>query len=239
MVDFFNLRCYSINAILLEDNMRILFFGDSITDAQRKREEAENISPLGFGFVRSVADELLGEYPNEYEIINKGISGHRVVDLYARVKADVWNLKPDVLNILVGVNDVWHEINYSNGVDIERFERIYRMLIEDTIKALPDTKIILCEPFVLEGSATENTEEKPDRFNRFQQVYEYAKVVKKLAEEFGLSFIPLQEKFTQKAKENGVKCYLFDGVHPHVAGAHLIAKEWLKEFKKLGLEKVK
>ena len=217
--------------------IKILFFGDSITDAQRKREPSENISPLGFGFVRSIADELLGQTHNQYEIINKGISGHRIVDLYSRVKIDVWNHKPDVLNILVGVNDILHEIKYCNGVELERFERIYRMLIEDTKKALPDTQIILCEPFVLEGAETKNTEEMPDRYERFLEVYKYAKVVKKLAEEFDLPFIELQEKFTKKAQEYGVEKYLFDGVHPHVAGARLIAQEWLKEFKKLNLKK--
>ena len=216
--------------------MKILFFGDSITDAQRTREESENIGPLGLGFVRSIADTLLGEYPGQYEIINRGISGNRIVDLYARVKSDVWNLQPDVLSILVGVNDVWHEINYSNGVDLERFEKIYRLLIEDTKKALPNTQIILCEPFVLEGSATDNTEYMPDRYDRFKQVFDYAKVVKKLAQEFSLPFIELQDKFTKKAQENQGKRYLFDGVHPHVAGARLIAQEWLKEFNKLNLK---
>ena len=212
---------------------KILFFGDSITDAIRNRNESENISPLGFGFVRTIADTLLGEYPGEYEIINKGISGNRIVDLYARIKSDVWNFKPDVLNILVGVNDVWHEINYSNGVDLERFEKVYRMLLEDTKKALPDTQIILCEPFVLEGSATENIELNPNRFERFKEVYQYAKVVKGLAKEFNLPFVELQEEFSKKAQKYGVQYFLFDGVHPHVAGARLIAKEWMKTFEKI------
>ena len=78
-----------------------------------------------------------------------------MVDLYARIKKDVWNLKPDVLSILIGVNDVWHEIGSRNGVEIDRFERVYRTLIKETLERLPDCKIMLLEPFVLKGAATE------------------------------------------------------------------------------------
>ncbi|MBR3863931.1 MAG: hypothetical protein IKJ19_02295 [Clostridia bacterium] len=150
--------------------------------------------------------------------------------LYSRVKQDVWNLNPDVLNILVGVNDVAHDINWQGGIDILRFEKIYRSLIEETIAKLPNIKIILCEPFFLKGSATENTEEISDRYERFLQVYDYAKVVKKLAKEYNLYFLPLQEKFNEAAKKYGEKPFLFDGVHPMIAGAGLIANAWTKLF---------
>lgn len=210
--------------------MNILFFGDSITDAGRNRDGSLHMSTLGWGFVRVIADRLQGKEPEKYEIINRGISGNRIVDLYARIKSDVWNLKPDVLSILIGINDIWHEINYGNGVELERFENVYRMMLADTIKVLPRTKIILCEPFVLAGSATNATEEIPERYERFCQVYQYAEVVKKLAEEFNLPFLPLQEKFTRAAQKSKAEYYLVDGVHPHVAGANLIAEEWIDLF---------
>ncbi len=105
------------------------------------------------------------------------------------------------------------------------------MLLQDTIKQLPNVRIILCEPFVLEGTANCNTEETPYRFEIFSQIYDYAKVVKKLAEEYNLYFLPLQELFTAKAKEVGASALLNDGVHPTVAGTTLIANEWLKLFK--------
>lgn len=212
--------------------MRILFFGDSITDAGRNREAPESISGLGVGFVRVLADRLIGKKANQYEIINRGNSGNRVVDLYSRIKMDCWNYTPDVISILIGVNDVWHELKRKNGVEINRFEKVYRMMIEDTKKALPNAKIILCEPFVLEGAATKNTEEVPDKYQQFLAVYDYAKVVKKLAEEYGLSFVALQEKFNEGAAKNGVEHYLSDGVHPWFGGATLIADEWLKVFEK-------
>lgn len=211
--------------------MKILFFGDSITDAGRNREMSSHMSALGWGFVRCIADRLQGCDPDKYEIVNRGISGNRIVDLYARVKADVWNEQPDVVSILIGVNDIWHEISRQNGVDVVRFEKVYRMLLEDTKANLPTAKIILCEPFVLEGSATSNVEEIPDRYERFCEVYQYAEVVKKLAKEFELPFLSLQEKLTLGAQKTQAAHYLVDGVHPHVAGATLIADEWVKLFK--------
>ena len=211
---------------------RILFLGDSITDAYRDRtyNTPSDFGSYGQGFPIFASAGLYKSKPNAYEVYNRGISGDRIVDLYARIKKDVWNLQPDVLSILVGVNDVWHEVEFNNGVDIARFETTYRHLIEDTLKVLPNVKIILCEPFVLEGSATQNTEEKPDKFQRFCEVFDYAKVVKKLAEEYGLFFLPLQEMLGKKAEEYGVEPILFDGVHPMVTGASFIADEWLKLF---------
>ncbi len=213
--------------------MKILFFGDSITDMGRSREcdKPSQIHSYGSGYPIFVASDLYRENPNAHEVFNRGIGGHRIVDLYARIKKDVWNLKPDVLSILIGINDVWHEVSHKNGVEIDRYEKVYRMLIEDTLKVLPNTKIVLCEPFVLEGPGTSNTEEMPTRYDTFLGVYEYAKVVKKLADEYGLYFLPLQEKLTEKAKEFGATHYLYDGVHPMIAGATLIADEWLKLFK--------
>ena len=207
--------------------MKILMFGDSITDAYRNRELDNDISSYGHGYVKYVAGELLCENPEKYEIINRGISGNRIVDLYARIKKDVWNESPDVLSILIGVNDVWHEVDGNNGVEIDRFEKVYRMLIEDTLKKLPNLKILLCEPFVLQGASTVN---EGDKWQRFLEVYDYAKVVKRLAEEYGLYYLPLQEKLSEAAKGKETE-YLGDGVHPVEKGAKLIANEWLQVFK--------
>ena len=213
--------------------MKILFYGDSITDMGRTRDlnQLNNASKIGYGYPMLVAGDLHRENPVDYEILNRGVSGNRIVDLYARIKSDVWNLQPDVLSILVGVNDVWHEVVWSNGVDLDRFEKVYSMIIEDTIKTLPNIKIILCEPFVLKGISTENTEEMPDKYERFNIVYKYAEVVKKLAQKYNLYFVPLQQDFNEKASKYGAETYLCDGVHPTVAGARLIADNWLKIFK--------
>ena len=213
--------------------MKIVLFGDSITDMGRDRinNQPNVLGSYGCGYPIFIAGELYKQDPTKHVIYNRGIGGNRIVDLYARIKMDVWNLNPDVLSILIGINDIWHEIGDKNGVDIARFERVYRMLIEDTLKVLPNVKIILCEPFVLEGSATDSTPDVPDRWERFLEIYKYAEVVKRLAEEYDLHFLPLQELFTQKSKEFGADQYANDGVHPLIPGATLIADEWVKLFR--------
>ena len=205
--------------------MKILFYGDSITDMGRSREFDKKAFGYGVGYPNYIAGDLHFSEPGKYEIINRGIGGNRIVDLYARIKADVWNHTPDVLSILIGINDVWHEIGGKNGVDLVRFEKVYRMLLEDTKERLPDLKIILCEPFVLEGLATQ------EKFEEFSQAREYAKVVKKLAEAYNCAFVPLQAQFDELSEKYGVEHYLYDGVHPDAAGARLIANEWMKVFK--------
>lgn len=205
--------------------MKILFYGDSITDMCRHREDNDGLPfAFGFGYPFIVESKLSEKCPTKHELINRGISGNRMVDLYARIKADVWNHKPDVISILIGVNDVWHELYGGNGVDIKRFEKVYRSLIEDTLAVLPKVKFMLLAPFVLEGSSTD------EKFNEFLEVKEYAKVVERLAKDYNLTFVPLQAKFDEMASLYGARTYLFDGVHPSVAGSTLIANEWFKAF---------
>ncbi|MBR1868306.1 MAG: SGNH/GDSL hydrolase family protein [Clostridia bacterium] len=206
--------------------MKILFLGDSITDMHRdKTVDDGSVFGYGSGYVFCVAASLYGQDPSKYTVINKGISGNRVVDLYARIKADVWNYEPDVLSILIGINDIWHELDRGDGVDLARFEKVYDMLLADTMERFPDMKIILVEPFVLKGSATE------EEFGEFTKTYEYAKAVARIAEKRGVYLLPMQRKFDEASEKYGVEPYLFDGVHPGVAGAALIAEEWLKLFK--------
>lgn len=193
-----------------------LFQGDSITDAERKREDVNN---FGYGYPNIVASKFLSENIGEYTFINKGISGNRIVDLYARIKCDIINLKPDYMSILIGINDVWHEISSQNGVDDEKFRKILSMLIEEVKEALPAIKIIMLEPFVLKGPATE------ENWQEFRSETELrAKSVKAVAEKYNLAFVPLQEKFDELAKKAESTYWLSDGVHPTAAGHGVIAK---------------
>ena len=206
--------------------MKIVLFGDSITDMGRDRNSDLGAFSYGHGYSNAITSQLTKENPLKYEIYNRGVSGDRSVDLYARIKRDVWNLYPNVLSILIGVNDVWHDLGEKpNGVDIVRYEKVYRAIIEETKEKLPNVKIILCEPFVLKGAATE------EKFDQFEKVKDYAKIVKKLAEEYGLFFLPLQEQLNEAAEKFGAEKFLYDGVHPSLAGAGLIADAWLKLFK--------
>ena len=203
--------------------MKILFQGDSITDAGRSRE---NDGILGRGYPLMVRAQLGYENPGEYEFINRGISGNRIVDLYARIKADIINLKPDFMSILIGVNDVWHELGENpNGVDAEKFFTIYDMLITEIKEALPCIKIMIMEPFVLKAHATD---EKWETFKT--EVPKRAEKAKLIAEKHNLKFISLQDKFDEAAKLAPNDYWLVDGVHPSAMGHELIKREWIKAF---------
>ncbi|MBR2338742.1 MAG: SGNH/GDSL hydrolase family protein [Clostridia bacterium] len=210
---------------------RILFQGDSITDCGRPRD---NFYGMGNGYPNLVQASLGLDYPNEYEFINRGISGNRIVDLYARIKADFINLKPDYASIYIGVNDVWHEINWNNGVDTEKFEKIYTMLIEEIQTACPETKLMIIAPYVVEGPATCNTEEIPNRYERFREgVAEKAAVAKKMAEKYGLPLIELQPAFDEACDKASAKHWTGDGVHPTPCGHEIIKRLWLEAFEKI------
>lgn len=210
---------------------KILFQGDSITDCGRSRDDNAQV---GTGYALLVKSQLGFENPNQYEFYNRGISGNRIVDVYARIKADILNLKPDYMSLLIGVNDVWHEIMYNNGVDEEKFEKIYSMLIEEIKEALPDIKIMILEPFVLKGVATENTETQPDKWERFDsEVKKRAVKAKLIAEKYGLVFIELQDKFDALTRQAEETYWLRDGVHPTPMGHEMIKREWLKAFQGL------
>jgi lysophospholipase L1-like esterase len=207
---------------------RILFQGDSITDADRARADDKYI---GRGYPLLVKAQLGVEHNGEYDFINKGISGNRVIDLYARIKKDIINLAPDYISILIGVNDVWHGIDWANGTGYERFYKVYSMLVAELKAELPNIKIMILEPFVLKGYATANREDQPERFKIFREgVLEMARLAKRVAEENGIKFVPLQEKFDEAAKTAPDTYWLGDGVHPTAMGHELIKREWLKAF---------
>ena len=209
----------------------ILFQGDSITDAGR---DFHNDEFMGYGYATMTAGKIAVDYPGKYRVINKGISGNRIVDLYARIKADIINLKPDYISFLIGVNDVWHEFGGHNGVDADKFEKIYTMLIEEIKEALPEVKIMIMEPFCLRAAATENTEEYPDKWNEFNaEVKKRAERAKKVAEKFGLPFISLQNKLDAATEKAENTYWLGDGVHPTPMGHELLKREWLATFEQI------
>lgn len=209
----------------------IVFQGDSITDCGRDKEKTLH---NGRGYAHLAQAELTYSKPCVYTCYNRGVSGNKVVDLYARIKKDMINLKPDYMSILIGINDVWHEYDDQNGVDAEKFEMVYGLIIEELKKALPDLKLMLLEPFVLPGRATENNEEHPGRWEFFKKECDLrAAAVKRLSEKYGLVFVPLQEHFDKVSQNTPDGYWLKDGVHPTPAGHELIKRQWLKGFEKL------
>jgi len=205
--------------------MRILFLGDSITDVGRNRS---NPASLGAGYPLLVGSRLGADCPGQYTFRNTGNSGDRSVDIYARIKADCWNWRPDVLSLLAGINDVWHELGETrNGVDADRFYRVYRMLVEDTLAQLPGLTLLLMEPFVLPGAATVADWEV---FSR--EVPLRAKAVREIAGEFHAHCLSLQPLMDAACKRCPPEYWLMDGVHPTPAGHQLIADAWLELFQR-------
>jgi len=210
----------------------ILFQGDSITDCGRNRGD---ITSTGVGYALMVKGELGNCYPGTYQFINKGVSGDRIVNVYERIKADIINLKPQYMSLLIGVNDVWHELGGKhNGVSAEKFEKIYDMLIQEIMEALPDIKIMILEPFVLEGMATIATEAEPERWDYFKrEVCLRAETAKQMANKYNLTFVALQEVFDNACKRASASYWLYDGVHPTPMGHWIIKNEWIRAFQEL------
>jgi lysophospholipase L1-like esterase len=210
---------------------RIVFFGDSITDACRREDV---FCGMGTGYATMVNGEISAEFPNEFVFSNMGIGGHRIVDLYARIKSDFLNLKPDFASIYCGVNDSWHEILCQNGVNTKKFEMVYSLMLDEILETLPNIKLLLIAPFVVEGRCTCNTEEMPDRLKQFQiDVAEKAEAVKRIGKKYNLPVIELQPIFDSACEKAAPDYWTTDGVHPTSAGHTLIKNAWIKEFKKL------
>ncbi len=203
--------------------MRIVFQGDSITDCHRG-------DGLGTGYAFLCAAALGREEAVAHEIYNRGVGGHRIVDLLAHWRRDGVNLKPDYLSILVGVNDVWHELHEDpNGVPADLFEKIYDIMLEETFRYCPDTTVVLMEPYVTHGKFTN---EKWDIFDK--EVALRREAVRRLAKKYQLPLIPLQQVFDDAITEDKPAPYwTVDGVHPTPAGHALIAEQWLKTFRDL------
>lgn len=202
----------------------ILFQGDSITDCGRARIEITDPaylrSGLGLGYPYLIAARLLCDRGEDFNFYNFGISGNRVVDLYARWKADCINLRPDILSILIGVNDTWHEKARQNGVEVPRYEQFYRMLLDWTLKELPKIKLVLLEPFVFPFGAVGG--------DWIEEIDQRREVVAGIAKDYGAVFVPLQSILNNALKVAPQEHWLADGVHPMPAGHQLIADAWLK-----------
>lgn len=201
----------------------ILFQGDSITDCGRARDDGPGSQP-GHGYVTLIASKLSYELAEaNYQFINRGISGDRVSDLYARWNEDAISLKPKLLSILIGVNDVWRIMSRIPEGVTDRFERAYRHLLDETKEVLPDTRIVLIEPFILKVGAT------VDGWDEWRaRTDAYGETVRKLAEQYGAQFVPLQAAFDAATERAEPGYWLWDGVHPTAAGHELIAREWLQ-----------
>ncbi len=201
----------------------ILFQGDSITDAGRDRGNyyANNSSGMGNGYVHHIVTHLLGKYPEkDYRCYNRGISGHKVFQLAGRWDDDCLQLKPDVLSILIGVNDYWHTLSWGYKGTVEVYENDLKKLLERTKNELPDVKLIIGEPFAVPGGTAIN--------EKWAAFHDYRHVAKRIAKDFGAVFLPYHSIFEEALKVAPVSYWCPDGVHPSLAGAYLMKEAWVE-----------
>ena len=211
--------------VVLKKDSVILFQGDSITDCGRKRESVtcNNSDQLGLGYALFTATSLLTKHADKQpKIYNRGISGNKVFQLRERWEVDALSFMPDVLSILIGVNDYWHTLNGEYKGTVQVYENDLRNLLKYTKEKLPKTQFVLCEPFVLSGGSAINDSLWFPMFN------DYRASLKKLATEFDSVFVPFQSAFDEAMKIAPATYWSADGVHPDLPGRQLMAEVWMK-----------
>jgi lysophospholipase L1-like esterase len=196
---------------------RILFQGDSITDGNRGRNSDLN-HILGHGYQYIIAAKFGGELPERsLTFMNRGISGNKVSDLLLRWQKDTIDLKPDILSILIGVNDL------GSSVSAEQFGQQYDQLLSDTVKALPNIKLVLCEPFGLSVGGKKANWETYHADLAVRQA-----IVVKLGEKYHAPVVYFQKMFDDAVKRAPAGYWIWDGVHPTFSGHQLMAQEWIR-----------
>lgn len=214
---------YDFSLPALKDGARILFLGDSVTDMgwDRKADPNDRNKYLGHCYVRFAREQLDSKMPaSPFLFINRGIQGNTVADLRKRWQRDALALQPDVLSILIGVNDVTQK-----GLTAEDFENDYRYILQQSRAINPDLKIVLLDPLAIKiGTAGDYA-----RWDRPRaRMDEFRASVAKLAREFDAVHIKTQDAFDAAVKATSGKDWLHDGIHPTGKGHRLITKTWLE-----------
>jgi lysophospholipase L1-like esterase len=198
----------------------VLFQGDSITDCGRDRAAGDpnRAAALGNGYALLVASAELAAHPRSgLKIYNRGVSGNKVPDLEQRWAADTLALQPDVLSVLIGVNDFWQKQRGYTGT-VADYESGYAALLRATRQALPRVRLVVIEPFVLRCGAVDAS--------WFPEFDERRAAAARVARQANATFVPMQDKFTELASRTSPEYWAADGVHPTPAGHGVIAERW-------------
>ena len=201
--------------------IKLLFQGDSITDADRDRSDYHN---LGFGYAFYASEMLKEAYPDvEFEFVNLGLSGNRTGQLFDRITPDCIEIKPDIVSVLIGINDVWHRYEYEFvPTRDEQIELNYRCVL-DVIKESTNAKLLMLQPF---------TEGDNQAFMR-KDVDKMIKIVDSLAEKYADDYIRLDEIIHADEHYGDELYFTRDGVHPNEIGAQYIAKLYVDAIRPL------
>lgn len=193
---------------------RIVFQGDSITDGNRGRSADPN-HILGHGYVFLIAAKFGAAFPEaKLEFFNRGVSGNTVRDLEKRWQKDTLDLQPDVLSILVGVND-------RRSVPLDQYEQTYDKLLTDAKAANPKLKVVLCEPFLVNHLAT-----TPQRGAPNEDMVKRQEIVARLAQKHGAALVTFQAALDRATERAPAIHWIWDDVHPTYSGHQILADEW-------------
>ncbi|MFN8346389.1 MAG: SGNH/GDSL hydrolase family protein [Spirosomataceae bacterium] len=208
-----------------EKALTFVFQGDSITDGNRGRSLDPN-HIMGHGYAFSIASRIGADFPEAgFTFYNRGISGNKITDLQKRWETDTLQLKPDVLSILIGINDTNAALyKPAEATSVEEFERIYRTLLTDCRHAHPEILFVLGIPFVYPvGKRAENFEQwRAD--TQLRQT-----VVRKLGAEFDAVIVDYPAIFEKAFQKAPADYWIWDGIHPTVFAHELMAREWIKQ----------
>ena len=202
--------------------MKILFQGDSITDAGRDKRNYHN---LGNGYPKYAAELISAAHPEiDFEFINFGISGNRTSQLFDRLYSDAIAFQPDIISIMIGINDVWHRYGHRILTSNEQIALNYRCILK-YLKEATNAKIVMIAPYLLD------CDDKEDIRRDLPSVLE---IIRGLADEFADVYIPLDKYFEDALKTAPEKLYYSaDGVHPNVNGAKFIAEHYAEAIESL------
>lgn len=207
-------------------NLIFLFQGDSITDGNRGRNTDPN-HIMGHGYAFSVASRIGADFAeSDLAFYNRGISGNKITDLASRWKKDALDIKPDVLSILIGINDASAMIKEPEVKEssIDQFENTYRDILLQSRKQNPELLVVLCLPFVYSVAKVEKDWEK-----YYSTVARLKVRVNKLAIEFNAVVVDFPSVFDKAIKRKPVEYWIWDGIHPTVPAHELMAREWIKQ----------
>lgn len=191
--------------------IKLLFQGDSITDAGRNFDD---IHDMGNGYPRYAAELLTAKYPDiEFEFVNLGIGGNQTKDLVARLESDFIEIKPDIVSILIGINDVWHHADDKSWIPNEVFEQRYRTVL-NAVKEKTDAAIMIMEPFLIPVE---------DKLFFREDLAPKIEIIRKLAREYADVYLPTDGLLQSAFIGDDPLSYAQDGVHPTEKGAGYIA----------------
>lgn len=212
---------YNYHLPTFQKGFRLLFQGDSITDMKWGRNQKDRNHYLGHSYVYLIAARLGVDLPEaQLNIYNRGMSGNTVSDLRNRWQRDAIEMKPDLLSILIGTNDV------GRGVTLKNYETDYRYILDTSMEANPNLQIVLLEPFVLQSGKLRSQ----DVWNTRRKATDNLRsILPQLAKDYNALHIQTQSIFDAAAEKVSPEHWIWDGIHPLPQGHELIARHWIQE----------